>query len=244
MSRSTHRVEFAPGFVLHQRPYRDTSLIVDLYTRDYGRLCTFARAARGPRSRFAPLQPFRPLLLSWSGRGEAPTLTAAEGEGSPPPALSLRVLLSAYYLNELLLKLTVPHDPQRELYLHYEATLARLRAGAPLDEVLRHFETRLLQLLGYGSELAFEAGGRPVEAEAYYHFRPGEGVWPVAAGVTAGAVPGRVLLALAREQPLTDPEGQRQARAVLRAALDLCLEGRELATRTVARAVAKMERSA
>jgi DNA repair protein RecO (recombination protein O) len=244
MSRSAHRIEFAAGFVLHSRPYRDTSLIVDLFTRDYGRLSTFARAARGPRSRFAPLQPFRPLLLSWSGRGEAPTLTAAEGDGPPPAALAPGYLLSAFYLNELLLKLTIPHDPQRELYLHYEATLARFRGGAPLEEVLRHFETCLLQLLGYGSELALEAGGRPVVAEAYYHFRPGEGVWPVAAGVTAGAVPGRVLLALAAEQPLTDPEGQRQARAVLRAALDHCLEGRELATRAVARAVAKMERSA
>ncbi len=244
MSRAAHRVEFAAGFVLHRRPYRDTSLIVDLYTRDYGRLCTFARAARGPRSRFAPLQPFRPLLLSWSGRGEAPTLTAAEGEGPPPPPLGPKYLLSAFYLNELLLKLTVPHDPQRELYLHYEATLARLRAGAPLEEVLRQFETRLLQLLGYGSELAFEADGRPVVAEAYYHFRPGEGVWPLSAGATAGAVSGRVLLALAAQQPLGDAEGQRQARAVLRAALDLCLEGRELSTRAVARAVAKMERSA
>lgn len=244
MSRSAHRVEFAAGFVLHRRPYRDTSLIVDLFTRDYGRLSTFARAARGPRSRFGPLQPFRPLLLSWSGRGEAPTLTAAEGDGPPPPPLGPGYLLSAFYLNELLLRLTVPHDLQRELYVHYEATLARFRAGAPLEEVLRLFETRLLQLLGYGSDLAFESGGRPVVAEAYYHFRPGEGVWPVAAGVTAGAVPGRVLLALAAEQPLADAEGQRQARAVLRAALDLCLEGRELATRVVARAVAKMERSA
>jgi len=255
MSRSAHRVELAAGFVLHRRAYRDTSLIVELFTRDYGRLSAFARAARGPRSRFAPLQPFRPLLLSWSGRGEAPTLTAAEGDGPPPPALSPGYLFSAFYLNELLLKLTVAHDPQRELYLHYAATVARLGDGAPLDEVLRHFENRLLQLLGYGSELAVEAGGRPVEAEAYYYFRPGAGVWPVGAGVgdragdagaagAAGAVPGRVLLALAAQLPLSDAEGQRQARAVLRAALDHCLEGRELATRVVARAVAKMERSA
>jgi DNA repair protein RecO (recombination protein O) len=252
MSRSAHRVELAAGFVLHRRAYRDTSLIVELFTRDYGRLSAFARAARGPRSRFGPLQPFRPLLLSWSGRGEAPTLTAAEADGPPPPALSPAYLFSAFYLNELLLKLTVAHDPQRELYLHYAATVARMAEGAPLEEVLRHFENRLLQLLGYGSELAVETGGRPVVAEAYYHFRPGEGVWPASAGVqdgaraatAAGAVPGRVLLALAAELPLSDAEGQRQARAVLRAALDHCLEGRELATRAVARAVAKLERSA
>jgi DNA repair protein RecO (recombination protein O) len=245
MSRSAHRVELAAGFVLHRRAYRDTSYIVELFTRDYGRLSAFARAARGPRSRFVPLQPFRPLLLSWSGRGEAPTLTAAEVDGAPPPALRPGYLFSAFYLNELLLKLTVPHDPQRELYLHYAATVARMGVGAPLEEVLRHFENRLLQLLGYGSELAIEAGGRPVVAEAYYHFRPGAGVWPAATGVTAaGAVPGRVLLALAAELPLSDVEGQRQARAVLRAALDHCLEGRELSTRVVARAIAKMERSA
>jgi DNA repair protein RecO (recombination protein O) len=248
VSRAAHRVEFAAGFVLHRRPYRDTSLIVELFTRDYGRLSAFARAARGPRTRFAPLQPFRPLLLSWSGRGEAPTLSAAEGDGPPPPALGPECLLSAFYLNELVLRLTVPHDPQRELYLQYAATVAHLREGAPLEEVLRRFETRLLQLLGYGSELAVEAGGRAVVAEAYYHFRPGSGVWPVAAGAQdgapAGAIPGRVLLALATEQPLADAEGQRQARAVLRAALDHCLDGRELRTRTVARAVARMERSA
>jgi len=139
MSRSAHRVELAAGFVLHRRAYRDTSLIVELFTREYGRLSAFARAARGPRARFGPLQPFRPLLLSWSGRGEAPTLTAAEPDGPPPPALSPAYLFSAFYLNELLLKLTVAHDPQRELYLHYAATVARMAEGAPLEEVLRHF---------------------------------------------------------------------------------------------------------
>jgi len=85
MSRGSHRVEFTCGYLLHQRPYRDTSLIVELYTREHGRLSAFARAARGPRSRFRGLQPFRPLLLSWVGRGEAPTLTAAEGDGQLSP---------------------------------------------------------------------------------------------------------------------------------------------------------------
>src|SRR5579862_6239026 len=101
MSRAAHRVDFACGYVLHQRPYRDTSLIVELYTRDFGRLSAFARAARGPRARFRGLRAFRPLLLSWVGRGEAPTLTAAEGDGPPPPALSADRLLSGFYLNEL-----------------------------------------------------------------------------------------------------------------------------------------------
>lgn len=242
MSRGGGRAQLARGYLLHQRPYRDSSLIIELFVRDHGRLSAFAHAARGPRSRFAGLQPFRALLLSWSGRGESPALTAVETDGSPPPALAAERILSAFYLNELLLKLTVPHDPQPELYEHYAATLTRLRVGEPLEEVLRHFEKRLLEMLGYGNDLGCEAGGRAVEPHGYYHFRPGAGLWPAVAG--EDAVPGRVLLALAAEEPLADPLEQRQARRVLRAALDHCLDGRELRVRTVARAVARMERSA
>jgi DNA repair protein RecO (recombination protein O) len=241
VSRSGRRAEFACGYVLHQRPYRDTSLIVELYTRDYGRLSAFAHAARGSRSRFALLQPFRPLLLSWRGRGEAPALTAAEGDGPPPAPLAADCLLSAFYLNELLLKLTVVHDPQLELYQHYASTLRRLRAGEPLEWVLRLFEMRLLELLGYGNDLGNEVNGRAVLPDAYYHFGPGEGVRP-AASTAGGAVPGRVLLALAADQPLSDADDLRHCRAVLRAALDHCLDGRELSSRSVARAVARMER--
>ena len=240
MRRGAHRVEFTRGYVLHQRPYRDTSLIVELYTHEHGRLSAFARAARGPRSRFRGLQPFRPLLLSWVGRGEAPTLTAAEADGAPPLALAADRLLSGFYLNELLLKLTVPHDPQPELYAHYASTLERLRALEPLETLLRRFEKRLLDLLGYGSELSSEVSGRAVTADAYYHFRAGTGLVPAAAG--SEAVQGRVLLALAADEPLHDPDAQRQARALLRAALDHCLDGRELSVRAVARAVANMER--
>jgi DNA repair protein RecO (recombination protein O) len=241
MSRSSHRVDFACGYLLHQRAYRDSSLICELYTREYGRLSAFARAARGPRTRFRGLQPFRPLLLSWVGRGEAPTLTAAEGDGPPPLSLAADRLLSGFYLNELLLKLTVAHDPQPELYAHYASSLERLRAGEPLEALLRRFEKRLLDLLGYGSELSCEASGRAVSADGYYHFQAGAGLSPTDAD--ADAVQGRVLLALAADQPLEDAEAQRQARALLRAALDHCLDGRELKVRAVARAVANMERS-
>ena len=248
MNAGKARAQLACGFLLHQRPYRDSSLILELFVRDHGRLSAFAHAARGPRSRFAGLQPFRPLLLSWSGRGESPTLSAAEDAGAPPPPFPPERILSAFYLNELLLKLTVPHDPQPELYAHYATTLARLRALEPLDAVLRHFEKHLLDLLGYGNDLRCEAGGRAVAADAYYHFRPGAGLWlseAVESGESgAGLVQGRVLLALAADEPLADPEGRRQARLVLRAALDHCLDGRELRARTVAHAVARMERSA
>ena len=241
MTPASHRVSGARGFLLHQRPYRESSLIVELYAREHGRLSAFARAARGPRTRFPGMRPFRPMLFSWSGRGEAPTLTAAEPDGALPPALVGERLLSAFYLNELLLKLTVAHDPHPDLYEEYAATLERLRTNAPLEAVLRRFEKRLLELTGYGLELGRDIDGRPLEADAYYHFQAGAGLRP--GDDAPGATPGRVLLALAAGQPLGDPEAQRQARAVLRAAIDHCLDGRELRVRAVARAVANMERS-
>ncbi|MGH8252489.1 MAG: DNA repair protein RecO [Steroidobacteraceae bacterium] len=237
------RTTLASGFVLHQRPYRDTSLIVELFARDHGRLSVFARGVRGPRSRFAALQPFRPLLLSWSGRGESPTLSGAEDDGAPPASMPGARILSGFYLNELLLRLTVPHDPQPELYAQYVATLGQLRAGEPLETALRLFEKRMLDLLGYGTDLRSDAAGRAVEARGHYHFQPGAGLCRAERAEATGAVEGRVLLAIAAEAPLADAEGQRQARQVLRAALDHCLDGRELRVRAVARAVARMERT-
>ena len=239
MMRASQRVELVRGYLLHQRPWRDSSLIIEVFSADFGRLTTFARAARGLRTRFSGLQPFRPLLLSWSGRGEAPSLTGAEGDGAPPAAMASANLLSAWYLNELLLKLTVPHDPQPELYAQYAAALERMRAGVALETVLRHFELRLLELLGFGMELRREcAGGRAVRHDAYYHFTAGEGVRESA----GSGISGRLLMMLADGELPSDPEDQRAARTLLRAALDHCLEGRELRTRTVARAVARMER--
>jgi DNA repair protein RecO (recombination protein O) len=239
MSRG-QRVELCAGYLLHQRPFRDSSLILDLYTRDHGRLTAFARGVRGPRSRFSGLQPFQPLLLSWSGRGEAPTLTGAECDG-PAVQLPPAMLMGAFYLNELLLRLTTVHDPHPELFDDYAAAVLQLQADAELEPTLRRFELQLLEQSGYGVELDREAGeGEQVQADAYYHLLPGVGLRRVAAGAN-GATSGRVLLELAAGTVPGDADGRRQARALLRTALDHGLEGRVLASRTVARAVARIE---
>jgi len=231
-------VSLASGYLLHQRPFRDTSLILEIFARDHGRMTAFARGARGPRSRFLGLQPFRPLLLSWSGRGEAPQLTGAEPTGTLA-ALPPDRLLSAFYLNELLIKLTAQHDPHPELYDLYQQSLTELAVRTDVEPVLRHFERTLLELLGFGLELRVEATeGGAVRAERYYHFRAGVGVIAAECGA-AGAVSGRVLLLLAGGAAIEDPADVRAARTLMRAAIDHCLEGRELKTRAVARSVAR-----
>jgi DNA repair protein RecO (recombination protein O) len=238
MTRSTRRVDLTPGYLLHHWPWRDTSRILEVLTREHGRLTLFARGVRGPSAKLAPvLQPFQPLLLSWSGRGEAPQLTGAEraqhGPGLPP-----EYLLGAFYLNELLIRLTTRHDPLPELFDHYHGTLTELRAGAPLEPALRIFEKRLLDVLGYGLDLATEAHtGKRIEPQGYYHFRARQGLVPAAAA-SAGALAGRSLLSLARER-LSSARALADARRVLQAALGACLEGRPLATRAVAKSLAR-----
>ena len=236
MTRSTRRIDLTPGYVLHHRPWRDTSRILEVLTREHGRLTLFARGVRGPHAKLAAvLQPFQPLLLSFSGRGEAAQLTGAE-RAEHCAALPADCLLAAFYLNELLLKLTTRHDPLPALFDHYHGTLERLRAGAALEPVLRVFEKRLLELLGYGLDLATEAlSGRPIRPQQFYHFRPSAGLVAAAAPTPerCGAIR---CLALAAEQPAGE-RALEDARHLLKAALAACLEGRPLATRAVAKAM-------
>jgi DNA repair protein RecO (recombination protein O) len=233
------RVQLAPGYVLHQRPYQDTGRILEVFTRDHGRLSLFARGVRGPRAALAGvLQPFQLLLLSFSGRGESATLTAAEVPAYEP-ALPGGSLMGAFYLSELLMKLTIRLDPAPALFEAYREALASLRAG-PLEPALRLFELRLLAAAGYGLDLTAEAGGAPVEPGGHYHFKPGQGL--VAAGPEApGALYGDSLLCLARQE-FTGVRVLEDARRLLRAALAECLEGRPLKTRAVAASVLRQTR--
>lgn len=237
MTAHPRRVLLAPGYILHHRPYRDTSRILEVLVRDHGRLTLFARGVRGAKPRFAGvLQPFDLLLLSFQLGREAGQLTGAESAESAP-ALPAGSLMAGFYLNELLLKLTVRHDPVPEVFEEYRRALTGLRAAGSLEAVLRVFEKRLLEAVGYGVDLTAEARtGRAVEAGRFYRFRPNEGVSAVATdGVDA--VAGSSLIELAREA-LTEGRALEDARRVLKAALAERLEGEELTTRKVARALA------
>lgn len=240
MTRNLRRVQLAPGYILHHRPYRDTSRIFEVVTRDHGRLSLFARGVRGPKAKLASiLQPFQMLLLSWTGRGEAAQLTGAESAQAAPP-VPAACLMASFYLNELLMKLTTRHDPLPAVFDTYHETLESLRHGAPLERELRVFEKRLLEALGYGLDLDSEAlTGKPIEPNEYYHFRPEQGLVPTVADA-AGALAGHSLIGLANEH-LSSTRELEDSRRVLQAALAQCLEGRPLATRGVARAVARRE---
>jgi len=237
MTAHPRRVLLAPGYILHHRPYRDTSRILEVLVRDHGRLTLFARGVRGTKPRFGGvLQPFDLLLLSFQLGREAGQLTGAESAESAP-ALPAGSLMAGFYLNELLLKLTARHDPVPEVFEEYRRALTGLRAAGSLEAVLRVFEKRLLEAVGYGVDLTSEARtGRAVEAGKFYRFRANEGVYAVETD-GADAVAGSSLIELAREA-LTAGRALEDARRVLKAALAERLEGEELTTRKVARALA------
>lgn len=170
------RASLEAGYVLHTRPWRDTSLLVEFFSRDLGRIAFIARGAKSRKSRggsaSALLQPFTPLQCSWSGRSQLRTLTGCEAMDAALP-LKGRRLYSGMYMNELLIRLLQPEDPHRKLFDHYAAVLALLAESEQSEEEipLRRFELVLLEELGYGFDLLNDGlSGDLVEPDSWYHF--------------------------------------------------------------------------
>lgn len=234
MANPRPRVDQQPGFILHTYPYRETSLIVEAFSRDHGRVALLAKGARRPYSTLrGVLMAFQPLLLDWSGGGELKTLVRAEWQGGQP-LLAGRALLCGYYLNELLVKLLAREDPHPALFEHYAMALRELGRGAATEVLLRRFELRLLRELGYGPELDTEAeNGAPVRGEGHYLYIIDRGLVAVEAGSGDGAVlSGRALLELAGET-FSDGETLQQAKILLRRLINHYLGGQALQSRRV-----------
>jgi DNA repair protein RecO (recombination protein O) len=235
VSAAQRRVSLQPAYVLHHYPYRDTSLLVETFSRDLGRVGLICRGARNARFRQRGLlQPFTPLLLSWVTRGELATNTGVEPAGSLPRPIGA-ALFAGFYLNELLLRLLQRQDPHPALFMDYEAALGELARGE-VQRCLRVFEKRLLDELGYGLLLDQEAEtSRPLVPERYYLYRLELG--PVAAATAKPGdlvFPGSSLLSLCHDE-LHDPDSLRDAKRLTQAALSLYLGDRPLKTREVFR---------
>ncbi|HET7569357.1 MAG TPA: DNA repair protein RecO [Gammaproteobacteria bacterium] len=231
------RVQLQHAYILHQRPWRDSSGLIEAFSRPFGRVGLIARGVRRPTSKLkAALQPFQPVLLSWTGRGDLATLTGAETTGAPVRLTGSR-LLCGFYVNELLIRLLHRHDPHAELFDDYAFCLAGL-AGTSNEEIpLRLFEKRLLVACGYGLNLTVEIdSGAPVRADRDYEYVLEQGPRLHQPGAAGSTLSGASLLALAADQ-LDDERASRDAKKLLRSALDLYLGGQPLKTREVLRAL-------
>jgi len=227
-----NKVDSQSAFVLHTYPYRETSLIVEVFSRDFGRIALLARGARRPRSALRGLLlAFQPLELAWAGKGEVQTLMKAEWQGGQP-LLAGKALFCAYYLNELLMRLLPREDAHERLFSVYAETLRRF-ADMPRESDLRRFERAFLQELGYGLTLENDAKGIPIELAGHYAYEIEHG--PVRLdrpGSSALSVSGKTLIDLAHED-FSDPRSLLEAKQLMRALIAYYTDGKSLQTRKI-----------
>jgi DNA repair protein RecO (recombination protein O) len=232
------RAEHEPGYVLHTYPYKETSLIVEAFSRGFGRVALLARGARRPRSAMrGVLLSFHPLRLGWSASAELGNLISVEWAGALQP-LGGRALMCGFYLNELVLRLLPRDDPHEALFDVYGESLRALSQTANHASVLRAFEKRLLAELGYAPLLDHEAAsGAPIDPSRSYVYEPDRG--PLAGGSGDLVVSGQTLLDLAADE-YSRAETREEARMLLRALIGQRLHGQVLHTRAVLRELADL----
>ncbi len=228
-----HRIVSQPAFVLHSYPYKETSLIVDVFSRDYGRVPLIAKGAKRPHSQLrGVLQTFQPLQLGWTGQSEVRTLTTAEWVGGLLP-LERSALLCGFYLNELMVKLLARDDPHPALFDHYVSALNQLAHDEPAAIVLRQFELALLKETGVAASLATVAAtGDPVEPDLLYVIDPERGPREALASDTAPVVNGKTLIDM-EAGDYTDATTQQQSKFLMRYLLSYHLNGAPLNTRQI-----------
>lgn len=227
------------AYVLHAQPYKETSLLIEVFARDFGRIAMVARGARRPRSALrGVLLAFHPLSLGWFGKGEVRTLARAEWLGGQP-FLQGEALLCGYYLNELLIRLLPREDPHERLFVHYQETLATLAQNGSVSPVLRAFEKALLAELGYA--LAVEGEGRVrIKAAALYRYDPERGA--VAAedaqenesATRFPVIHGSTLLDIGRGD-FGNPQTLNEAKSLMRSLINYRLANEPLRSRRVYR---------
>lgn len=236
------RIQHAQAHVLHRRPYRESSLLVDLFAQEHGRLRAVARGSRSGRGGLGAqaLQPFVPLEAAWTGSGALKTLTQAEATAPGAPRLAGRALYLGLYVNELLVRLLPEHDPHPALYGRYRQLLLELAGSVDAEPLLRRFELALLADLGYG--LALDCDGRtglPIAPECEYVYVAGTGITRAAAGGGGRTrLSGADLIAMAADDYAA--AGARHcAKTLLRAALAEQLGERPLRSRELFRTFAR-----
>lgn len=228
------RVDHQPGFVLHGYPWRETSLVVEFFSRDFGRVALVARGARRPTSHFRGLlSPFNPLAVGWSGRNDIKTLVRAEWLGGMQP-LRGDALLAAFYANELLVRLLARLDPHERLFGSYMELLQALSHDGRHHAALRAFELDLLHDIGYAVPLDRCVDGEPIDAEADYLFGIGQGAqrFDRAEAEDGTRVSGRTLLAMASRR-FEDERVAAEAKGLLRRVIRYHLGGKPLNTRRI-----------
>lgn len=233
-SPDSDRLLIHPAYILHRRPFSNTSLLIECFSLSHGRFPVVAKGVkRGNSASAGLLQPFHPLLIRWSGSGEVKTLNFFEA-AAPPLMLKGQVLYCGFYLNELLIRLLQREDPHEQLFGLYGSTLSQLSQGHSVEPVLRHFEIELLEQLGFGLVLDRNVeDGSPLIPEQRYHYQLERGPVPCSQGDPSG-ISGATLIGLQNGE-LLDRVLLNEARSLTRIVLGYYLGDRPLKSRELFR---------
>lgn len=230
------RIDPNPCFILHCRPYRETSSMAEVFSRQEGRLTLVVRGARTTRkggSNQALLQPYQKVLIGWYGRGEMGTVNKLES-GGIVYSLKGRRLISGFYINELTLRLLHRHEPHTDLFDAYERALSALSHGDDEQGTLRIYEKQILGAVGFGLVLDHETRSlAPLDDDTLYYYQPESGPTrelPDKNGQSSVKVHGRTLRSLAEEQ-FEDNRDLEEARALMRQIITGILGPKPLASR-------------
>ena len=224
-------VDFSPAFILHQRVFRESSFLLDIFSRDHGRISLVAKGVRKQkRSQAGLLQIYQPLLLSWQGKRDLQTLTAVEPNG---PAYLLRAesALCGLYINELMMKLLPVGESESDLYIDYQKALFGLQEALQNEITLRLFEKQLLSHLGYGLVLDQDVEtGEPIDEGKDYYYVADEGLYCWQTGQQRNRISGRSLQHLVTEQDF-DEKSLNEIKQLMRMVIHFYLGDKPLRSR-------------
>ena len=229
-------MDLQPAYVLHSRPYRETSLLVDIFSRDFGLVPTVAKGIRGKKGgRRATLQPFRRLRCAWTGKGELVNLIKFENEGLAFE-YAKEVLYSGFYLNELLMRLLHRYDPHELLFDAYAQVLKNLQEPETLEVNLREFEFLLLNELGYGIDFSWDINDEAITSDGLYQLTTQQRFMQITPNqdVDANTFLGAELMAIAK-QDWQHKDILKQAKRLTRLSLSPLLGNKPLQSRALFR---------
>jgi DNA repair protein RecO (recombination protein O) len=224
-----------PAYILHQQHYRESSLIVDVLTRDLGRISLIAKGVRKAKSKTAGImRPFAALSLSFVGKSELRTLTDAEIIGLPNELIGL-ALYCGFYINELVSAFLHKDDPHQEVFQDYQGCLTGLAQGTHIEAALRIFELNLMDNIGYGINLSYDLHNeKPITPCKKYLFNKDVGLVEDSDGPFSGSA----LIAIEQKQ-FNNPAVLSTAKLLMRTVIDSHLNGKQLKSRSVINNIVK-----
>ena len=226
------KVELNPAFILHRRPYRETSLLLDVFSQSYGRVGLIAKGIRNNKSNKSEiLQPYQPLQLAWSGKGDLMTLTMAEAD-KPAYVLKDKKLIAGFYLNEIIIRMLHQHEAHPDLFAIYDRTLYLLSTKTADEQVvIRIFEKRFLESIGYGLVLDHDISGKKIKPDCNYYYLADRGpAMDIPEVSDYIELSGSTLLAIDKEK-FDTAQISYEARLLMRYILQKHLGGKPLASR-------------